>query len=95
MLRDPKNSEPSYREMRAMLLKPNPSIAAIDCSENRMALQGLVIGLISGIVIRIAWELGLISYAMVPLNDAAAAMWIMLCDLCDACSELLKVLLAS
>ena len=93
MLPYPKKSEPSYREMRAMFLKPNRSTAAIDCGANRMAIQGVAIGLIVGIGTRVAWDLGIISYSSLVLKDAAVALWIMLCDLANTCSQIFQIVL--
>ena len=81
--------------MKAFFLKPNRSTVAIDCNENKMAVQGLAIGVLVGIGIRVAWDLGIISSAMFVLNDSVAAMWIMLCDFWTTCSGLIKALFAS
>ena len=95
MLPYSKKPEPSYREMKAFFLKPNRSTVAVDRHENQRAIQSLAIGLIVGIGIRIAWDLGIISSGMFVLNDAAATIWIMLCDLWTACSGHIKALFAS
>ena len=95
MLQGQKKSASSYPEMKAFFLKPNRSTVAIDCSDNRMAIRGLAIGLIVGIGVRVAHELGITFPAMFALNDAAAAIWMMLCDLWIASSELVKACFAS
>jgi hypothetical protein len=90
MLPYPKRPEPSFREMRATFSKRNPGAIEIECRDNRMAIQGLAIGLLVGIVFRVAWDLGIILPAMLVIKDAAIAIWIILCDLATACGHVLK-----
>jgi hypothetical protein len=100
MLPYPKNSEPSFQEMRARFFKEIPmniskenrATVTINCHPNRMAIQGLGIGLLTGIVTRAAWDLGIISSATLTIKDASFAIWKTLCNLAITCSHILQYL---
>ena len=52
-----------------------------------------VIGLLAGLGIRIAWEIGIISSTALVLRDIGLAIWIMLCDLATAFGAFLQFLI--
>jgi hypothetical protein len=83
-----------HRELSAMLIRQNQAAIALRHQENRMALQGLAFGILSGAGLRVTWELGIISDAVLKLEIAATSIWIVLCDLTTACSGLVRALFA-
>jgi hypothetical protein len=45
-----------------------------------------VIGVLAGLGVRVAWEIGFLPSIALMLRDVGVVIWIMMNDLCSACS---------
>ena len=57
--------------------------------------RGLTYGLMLGIMIRVAWDQGIIAMYVLALKDFGAAIWTMLQDLTAACWDFIQVIFRS
>ena len=67
-----------------------PAITARQHRALWIMLQGAVIGLMLGIVIRAAWDFGILSSTALALRDLGIATWNMFQDMTDACGDFLR-----
>lgn len=58
----------------------NPAITKRLRRTKRLIIQGLVLGFILGIMIRVAWDYGIIPSFVLTLKDLRAALWTMVQD---------------
>lgn len=67
-----------------------PAITARQHRALWILLQGAVIGLMLGILIRAAWDFGIVTSTALAIRDLGIATWSMLQDAAGACGDFLR-----
>jgi hypothetical protein len=71
-------------------LEKNPAIAERQQKINWFIIQGVAYGLMLGIMVRAAWDQGIISAFAMVFRDLGAALGVMLQDSASACWDFVR-----
>lgn len=83
----------SYQSVQS--LRKNPVIKKKQHRVNWVVIQCLVFGLLLGIMIRAAWDYGVITSIALAFRDLGFVIWVMLQDAAAACWDFCRFILKS